>query len=79
MRVADDAEGTLNSIQARTDDLTSQTDWSQPALLQQHMIVAEVSSSLIVHIAVLCVCNGLLPVMLIPIKYSKLLITATFS
>ena len=53
--MADEAEGTLNSIQARKDDLTNQTDWSQPAVLQQNMIIAEVGNSLIVYIAVLCV------------------------
>jgi len=42
MKVAADAEGTLNSIQHRRDDLAEQTNWSQPALLQHHMLIAEV-------------------------------------
>lgn len=42
MKVADDAEGTLNSIQDKKDDLTKQANWSQPALLQEHMLMAEV-------------------------------------
>jgi len=44
IKVANVAEGTLSSIQDRKTDLTKQTDWSQPAVIQSHMIIAEVMS-----------------------------------
>ena len=47
MKVAGEAEGALNDIQLRKDDLAKQANWSQPAILQQHMLIAEVRNSLI--------------------------------
>ena len=52
MKAADDAEATLNSIQLRRDDLNKQTNWSQPAILQQHMLIAEVTHWLLFEIII---------------------------
>ncbi|XP_065889965.1 microtubule-actin cross-linking factor 1-like isoform X3 [Dysidea avara] len=41
IKAANVAEGTLSSIQDRKDDLTKQTNWSQPAVIQSHVIIAE--------------------------------------
>ena len=42
LKAAAEAEGSLDSIQQRKDDLVKQTNWAQPAVLQQHMFIAEV-------------------------------------
>ena len=42
LKAAAEAEGSLDSIQQRKDDLVKQTNWAQPAVLQQHMLIAEV-------------------------------------
>ena len=42
LKAVADAERSLDSIQQRKDDLVKQTNWAQPAVLQQHMLVAEV-------------------------------------
>ena len=44
LKAAAEAEGSLDSIQQRKDDLVKQTNWAQPAVLQQHMLIAEVIS-----------------------------------
>ena len=42
LKAAAEAEGSLDSIQQRKDDLVKQTNWAQPAVLQQQMLIAEV-------------------------------------
>ena len=41
MKVATDADGALNSIQDRKDKLVKLTNWSQPTILQQCMLIVE--------------------------------------
>ena len=56
MKVAADTEGTLHNIEQRKDDLTKQADWSQLTLLQEHMLVAEVTEDLLLSIVAVVIC-----------------------
>ena len=42
MKVANEAEDTLNSIKGRRDELEKNTNWSQPAAIHSDIIIAQV-------------------------------------